>query len=291
MTASPMPRRATAGGVGHLGSRAVARVGLGAMQLPRLDLRSAVALLRRAVDLGVNHIDTAAYYGSETANNFIRSALHPYPADLVIVSKVGYRRSDRGGLIAAQRPEELRAGIEAEIRSLGVERLDIVNLRLEEPESRLRGAVDFEDQLAEMIAMRDAGLIGSYGVSNVGFDLLSRALDAGAICCQNAYSLINRTDEPLLEMCTRRGIAWVPYFPLGSGVLGQRSTAAGRALTAISERLGATAAQISLAWLLAHAPNVLLIPGTASIEHLQENVLSAAVRLDSDQLRLLDQLA
>jgi aryl-alcohol dehydrogenase-like predicted oxidoreductase len=257
------------------------------MQLPRVERASAITLLRRAMRLGVNHLDTAAYYGPETANEFIRAALRPYPANLVIVSKVGYRRSGRGGLVPAQRPSELRAGVEADLRSLQTETITVVYLRLEDPGL---GPACFEDQLAEMVTMRDEGLIGAFGISNTGLDKLRRAADAGAVCCQNAYSLINRSDETLLELCAVRGVAWVPYFPLGGSGLGFGSVTSHPAVKALASQVGATAAQVGLAWLLNRAPNVLLIPGTTKASHLEENVRSASVRLSASQVATLDAL-
>src|SRR5260370_15987151 len=212
----------------QLGRFSVSRIGFGAMQLPgrgvlgpARDRGVAVAVLRRAVELGVNHIDTAQFYGPDIANELIHAALHPYPDDLGLVTKVGAERDRRGGWIGAQRPQELRAGVEANLRSLEVERIDVVNLRLlgvgrDHGERAL--PVDLDSQLAEMIALRAEGKIGAFGISNVSIDQLRQALPAGIACVQNAYSLLDRAGEPLLELCSTRDVAWVPYFPLGSAL-------------------------------------------------------------------------
>ena len=282
---------AAASGSYQLGRFDVARVGFGAMQLPRLGRNGATRLLRRAVDLGVNHIDTAAYYGSMTANTYIRAALHPYPAHLAIASKTGYRLSESGGLVPAQRPAQLRAGVENDLRSLGTERIGVVNLRLDElGHHNQPGRVALDDQLAAMTAMREEGLIASFGISNAGLADMLRALDAGAVCVQNSYSLFNRTDEPLLRVCLDRGIAWVPYFPLGGARMPKDSGAYGSSLADIARRYGTSPAQIALAWLLSHAPNVVLIAGTSDLGHLEANLASASIRLDAKSLATLDAL-
>jgi aryl-alcohol dehydrogenase-like predicted oxidoreductase len=278
-----------------LAGRAVARIGYGAMQLPGpgvlgppRDRAIALAVLRRAVELGVNHIDTAQYYGPDVANELIRAALHPYPDDLVLVTKVGADRDRQGRWIPAQRPRDLRAGVEANLRSLGVERIDVVNLRLPGD-----GAphVDLDSQLAEMISLRTEGKIGGIGISNVNIDQLRQAMPAGIACVQNAYSLLDRADESLLDLCRDNDIAWVPFFPLGSAFTGAAKVTEHPAVLAAATRLGAAPAQVGLAWLLAHDPHILLIPGTSSLEHLQENVATAEVRLDSATMSTLDGLA
>src|SRR5579862_2968279 len=207
------------GGSGTLAGRSVSRIGFGAMQLPGpgvfgppRDRDVAVAVLRRAVELGVNHIDTAQYYGPDVANELIRAALHPYPDDLVLVSKVGAERDAQGGWNPAQRPEQLRAGVEANLRSLGIEQLGAVNLRLLDPATD--SGVDLDSQLAEMVALRDEGKIGGIGISNVGVEQLRRALPVGLVCVQNPYSVLDRSGEPLLELCREHDLAWVPFFPL-----------------------------------------------------------------------------
>jgi pyridoxine 4-dehydrogenase len=205
------------GGTARLAGRAVARIGYGAMQLPGpgvlgppRDPALALAVLRRAVELGVNHIDTAQYYGPDIANELIHDALHPYPEDLVLVTKVGAERDRRGGWISAQRPHQLRAGVEANLRSLEVERIDVVNLRLLGAERDPRDTamrVDLDSQLAEMIALRAEGKIGGIGISSVNVHQLRQALPAGIVCVQNAYNLLDRADEPLLDLCREHDVA------------------------------------------------------------------------------------
>ena len=278
-----------------LARRPVARIGYGAMQLPGpgvlgppRDRAVALAVLRRAVELGVNHIDTAQYYGPDVANELIRAALHPYPDDLVLVTKVGADRDRQGRWIPAQRPRDLRAGVEANLRSLGVERIDVVNLRLPGD-----GAphVDLDSQLAEMISLRAEGKIGGIGISSVNIDQLRQALPAGIACVQNAYSVLDRADEPLLDLCREHEIAWVPFFPLGSAFTGAAKVTEHPAVLAVAAEVGATPAQVGLAWLLAHDPHILLIPGTSSLKHLNENVATADVTLNADAMAALDALA
>jgi len=277
-----------------LAGRPVARIGYGAMQLPGpgvlgppRDRALALAVLRRAVELGVNHIDTAQYYGPDVANELIRAALRPYPDDLVLVTKVGADRDRQGRWIPAQRPHELRAGVEANLRSLGVERIDVVNLRLPG-----NGAphVDLDSQLAEMIALRAEGKIGGIGISSVNIDQLRQALPAGIACVQNAYSVLDRADEPLLDLCREHDIAWVPFFPLGSAFTGAAKVTEHPSVMAAAAAVGATPAQVGLAWLLAHDPHILLIPGTSSLKHLNENVATADVSLNADTMAALDVL-
>jgi len=289
------------GGSAMLAGRPVARIGYGAMQLPGpgvlgppRDRAAALALLRRAVELGVNHIDTAQYYGPNVANELIHAALHPYLEDLVLVTKVGAERDRHGGWISAQRPDQLRAGVEANLRSLQVERIGVVNLRLlggeRDPGDRA-ARVDLDSQLAEMIELRAEGKIGGIGISSVNVEQLRRALPAGIACVQNAYNLLDRADEPLLDLCREHDIAWVPYFPLGSAFAGAAKVTQHPAVLAAAAARGATPAQVALAWLLAHDPHILLIPGTSSLKHLNENVATADVRLDADTMAVLDGLA
>lgn len=238
-------------------------------------------MLRRAVELGVNHIDTASFYAGGAVNDLIRQALSPYRDDLVIVSKVGARSADGPiGLAAAQQPAELRAAVEADLRQLGIDRIPVVNLRRLDlaPGLAAEGdqVVDLDDQLAEMIPLRDEGKIGAIGISNVPLDILRRATPAGIVCVQNAYSLLDRSHEDMLETCLTEGIAWVPFFPLGSAFAGFPSVADNAVVAEVARELDATGAQIGLAWLLAHAPNTLLIPGTRSITHLEENLALSA---------------
>ncbi|GAA2302902.1 aldo/keto reductase [Streptomyces kunmingensis] len=286
---------ARAGGPGSLAGRTVSRVGFGAMQLERLrgDRGAAVALLRRAVELGIDHIDTAQFYGHGFVNEVIAEALRPED-DVLVVSKVGAEPDADGPipLRLAQRPEQLRAGVEDNLKSLGVERIPLVNLRRADTGPGLRAEgdqlVDMDDQLAVLTALRDEGKIGEIGLSSVTPEQLRRGLPAGIACVQNAYSLVARGDEEMLELCVAEGIAWVPYFPLGSAFAGMPKVTDEPAVIAAARAQGSTPAQIGLAWLLHHAPNVLLIPGTADPEHLRANVDAGALTLDEATLAALD---
>jgi aryl-alcohol dehydrogenase-like predicted oxidoreductase len=273
-----------------LAGRPVGRMGFGAMQLPGhgvfgppKDRATALAILRRAVDAGVNHIDTAQFYGPDIANDLIREALHPYPEGLVLVSKVGARRDGGGQWLAAQRPEELRAGVEANLASLGLDQVPVVNLR-----RHPGGEVPFDEQLAAMIAMRDEGLIGGVGLSTVSLDEYRRGTAATDIACvQNAYSVADRSDQAVLDACAEDAVPYVPYFPLGSAFFPDKPVLRHPAVLSAGERLGVTPAQVALAWLLQSAPNVLLIPGTSSLGHLEENLTAADVSLDAEALEAL----
>ena len=282
------------GGTARLAGRVVARIGFGAMQLERRDADrdTAIAVLRRALGAGVNHIDTAQFYGE--CNALIRAALAPYPDDLVLVSKVGAERDASGGLVPAQRPEQLRAQVEANLATLGAEQLDVVNLR------RLDAApgivaegdqfVDLDDQLAELSALRDAGKIGGVGLSSVSAEQIDRAAPVGIACVQNLYSVLDRTAEPVLDRCREHGVAWVPFFPLGSGFANRARVTDNPTVTAIAAQIGATPAQVGLAWLLSHYDGTLLIPGTSDPAHLAENIAAGAVRLSRASITALDQL-
>ena len=278
-----------------LAGHSVSRVGYGAMALERYaDHRSAGELLvRRAVELGVNHIDTADFYGDSVANDILRSALRESDG-VVVVSKVGAVRTTEGELPLrlAQRPHELRGAVEDNLRSLGRERLDVVNLRRADTGPGLVASgdqlVDLDDQLAEMTAMRDEGLIGAIGISAVTDDVFRRALPAGIVCVQNAYGLVARRFEDMLDRCVAEGVAWVPYFPLGSGFPGMPKVAEQPEVVDAALRLHVTPAQVGLAWLLGHASNTLLIPGTASAEHLADNVAVTDIELDAATTAELD---
>jgi pyridoxine 4-dehydrogenase len=274
----------------YLAGRPVHRLGFGAMQLPGpgvfgppKDRATAVAILRRVVEAGVNHIDTAQFYGPDVANELIREALYPYPEDLVLVSKVGAARDATGAWAGAQRPEELRAGVEANLASLGLEQVPVVNLR------RHPGVdVPFEDQVAEMVALREEGLIGAIGLSTVTLDEYRQARALAAVACvQNAYSVADRSDQAVFDACRDDDVAYVPYFPLGSAFMPDKPVLQHPAVQQTAERLGCTAAQVALAWLLHLAPNVLLIPGTSSLEHLEENLAASEVVLDDEALEAL----
>ncbi|MFE9429187.1 aldo/keto reductase [Kitasatospora sp. NPDC006697] len=280
---------------GSIAARTVFRVGYGALQLQRLHDRrdEAVALLRRAVELGVDHVDTAEFYGFGFANEVIREALRPED-DVLVVTKVG-ADPDPGGplpLRLAQRPEQLRASVEDNLRSLGVDRLEVVNLRRLDTGPGLRAegdqVVDLDDQLAVMTALRDEGKIGAIGLSSVTAEGLRRALPAGIVCVQNAYSLVSREDEDLLRLCAAEGIAWVPFFPLGGAFPGLPKATDEPVVHAVAASLGVTPSQVGLAWLLRHAPNVLLIPGTADSAHLEANTAVGGITLDAAALAALD---
>jgi pyridoxine 4-dehydrogenase len=270
-----------------LGRFSVNRVGFGAMQLPGpgvfgppKDHDQAVAVLRRAVELGVDHIDTAQYYGPDVANELIRESLHPYPDNLALVSKVGGRRDDTGAWLAVEDPADLRKDLEANLRTLGIEQLAAVNLRLMDSE----GPGDlFDRQLDVMIAARDDGLIGGIGLSNITLDRLSHALQRTEIVCvQNPYNLADRSSQPVLDECTARGIAFVPFFPLGSAFAQDNPVLGNGIVRRAAAELNRTPAQIALAWTLNVAPNVLLIPGTSSVPHLEENLAVADIDLGDD---------
>ena len=284
-----------------LGSFQVGRVGFGAMQLPGpgvfgppRDRDQALAVLRRAVELGVNHIDTAQFYGPNVANELIHEALHPYPADLALVSKVGARRDETGAWLPAQEPDELRASLEENLHTLGTDRLAAVNLRVhdEETDPNAPAAVDrdlFDRQLTTMIKARDEWLIGGIGLSSIVIEHLQIALDRTEIVCvQNAYNLVDRTSQPVLDACVEHDIAFVPFFPLGSAFVPDNPVLGHPAVKREAEEQGRTPAQIALAWTLSVAPNVLLIPGTSSVKHLEENTAVADIELDEATKRQLD---
>ncbi|MET7354425.1 aldo/keto reductase [Streptomyces mirabilis] len=275
--------------------RTVLRVGYGALQLERLHARrdEAVELLCRAVELGVDHVDTAEFYGFGFANAVIRETLRPEDGVLV-VTKVGADPNPGGRLPLrlAQRPEQLRASVEDNLRSLGVDRLPVVNLRRLDTGPGLRPegdqVVELDDQLAVMTALRDEGKIGAIGLSSITLDGLRRALPAGIACVQNAYSLVSREDEDMLQLCATEGIAWVPFFPLGGAFPGLPKVTEEPVVHAVAESLGVAPSQVGLAWLLHHAPNVLLIPGTADAAHLEANLAAGKITFDAATLATLD---
>jgi aryl-alcohol dehydrogenase-like predicted oxidoreductase len=273
-----------------LGGRQVRRVGFGAMQLPGpgvfgppKDRDVALQILRRAVEAGVNHIDTAQFYGPDVANELIRAALHPYPADLVIVSKVGAARNAEGHWLPAQKPAELRAGVEANLASLGLDQVPVVNLR-RDPTSD----VPFAEQVGTMIALSEEGLIGDIGLSNVSLDEYRHALERVPVACvQNAYSLADRSDQDVFDACRADDIPYVPFFPLGSAFNPANPVLNHAVVTATAERIGATPAQVALSWLLHISPTLLLIPGTSSLAHLEQNLAVGDITLDSTTLDAL----
>ena len=279
-----------------LGHFSVARIGFGAIQLPGpgafgppRDRDTALAVLRRAVELGVNHIDTAQFYGPKVSNELICEALRPYPADLALVSKVGARRDDAGGWVPLAGPADFRADIEANLRTLGVDQLAVVNLRLmdsDRPDER------FDELLSVMIAARDEGLIGGIGLSNVTREHLRRAAEHTEIACvQNAFNPIDRSAAAVLDECTARGIAFVPFFSLRSPFAAPDQVLGHDVVQRAAARLGRSPAQIALAWALSVAPNVLLIPGTSSVQHLEENLAVADIQLDTETREQLNAIA
>jgi aryl-alcohol dehydrogenase-like predicted oxidoreductase len=250
------------------------------------DHASAIGVLRAAVAAGVDHIDTAQYYGPGVVNDLIREALYPYPDHLAIVSKVAVRRDDGGAVLPFDDPDQLREGIEDNLRSLRVGQLAAVNLRL--PGDGRIGA-RFDDQLAAMVAARDEGLIAGIGLSNISLEQLRHAV-AGTdiVCVQNMFHLADRRDTPMLTECLSRGIAFVPFCPLGWPRGRDNPVLFSPVVIQTAVRLGVTPAQVALTWLLQLAPNVLLIPGTGSVAHLRENLAAEHVTLDDEALRRLD---
>ncbi|MFE0359780.1 aldo/keto reductase [Streptomyces griseoaurantiacus] len=278
-----------------LGDRTVRRIGFGAMQLagpwvfgPPKDPEAARAVLRRAVELGVNHIDTAQVYGPDVVNELLAEVLRPYPEDLVIATKVGGARDAEGGWVKASRPEQLRWTVEQDLRTLRAERLDLVNLRLgvgggPEP-------VPLAEQLGTLTELREEGKLDLIGLSTVSAGDLETALAITPIAeVQNAYGIANRTDEAVLDLCRAHGIAFVPYYPLGSAFTGgPQALAADPAVAGVATRHGVTPSQVALAWLLAHYDRMLLIPGTGSVAHLEENLAVDGIRLDATDLAELE---
>jgi pyridoxine 4-dehydrogenase len=277
----------------QLAGRSVHRVGFGAMQLPGpgvfgppKDRATAIAVLRRAMEAGVDHIDTAQFYGPDVANELIHEALYPYPAELVIVSKVGARRDDTGQWLGAQRPEELRAGVEANLRTLELDQIPLVNLR-RHPGSE----VALDEQVDAMASMQREGLIGAIGVSSVTLEEYRQVRERCEIgCVQNAYNVLERDERELFEQCRADGVPFVPFFPLGSAFARDKSVHDVPAVRETAIRLGITTGQVALAWLLAQAPTVLLIPGTSSLAHLEENLATADVVLDPVAIAELDRV-
>jgi pyridoxine 4-dehydrogenase len=281
-----------------LGDKPIHRIGFGAMQLagpgvfgPPRDPDAARAVLRRAIELGVDHIDTSQYYGPDVVNDLIREALHPYPDELKLVTKVGARRDAEGGWLAAQTPGELRSGVEDNLRSLQVERMDLVNLRLMPP-AEDGAAVPLADQIGALTELREEGKLDLIGISNVPLETVEEALtltDLGEV--QNAFSVFDRADAPIVDLCRRHEIAFVPFFPLGSAFGGgPKALAEEPHVAQVADKHGATPSQIALAWLLAQYDRILLIPGTSSVAHLEENMAAGDVELDDEDLAALDEV-
>ena len=274
-----------------LGDRSVHRIGYGAMQLsgphvmgPPADRDGAIAVLRRAVELGVDHIDTSDYYGPHVTNEIIREALHPYPEQLTIVTKIGARRTPEGEWPEALGADELRQAVHDNLDHLGVEALDVVNLRMPgfaEPVQR-----SLAEPMETLAALQQEGLVRHIGVSNVTPQMLAEAQGiAPVVCVQNHYNLVHRADDPLVDALAREGIAYVPFFPLGGF-----SPLQSAALESVARTLETTPMEVALAWLLARSPNILLIPGTKSIGHLESNLESAARVLGPVELAELDRI-
>jgi pyridoxine 4-dehydrogenase len=284
MTSHDLP-----GGIYRVADLEFTRVGYGAMQLagpgvfgPPKDPDAAIAVLRAAVDLGIRHIDTADYYGPHVTNELIREALTPYPDDLHIVTKVGARRDSSGGWPHARTPAELREQVHDNLRHLGLDVLDVVNLRVGAIEAPEPGPI--AEQFEALADLQQQGLIRHLGVSTVTADQVAEAQSiAPVVCVQNLYNIAHRDDDALLDLTARQGVAFVPYFPLGGF-----SPLQSDALRAVAERLGTTPMAVALAWLLQRSPNVLLIPGTSSVAHLRENVAGAALELPPDATAELD---
>jgi pyridoxine 4-dehydrogenase len=274
-----------------LGDRTVHRIGYGAMQLsgphimgPPADRDGAIAVLRRAVELGVDHIDTSDYYGPHVTNEIIREALHPYPDQLTIVTKIGARRTASGEWPEALGADELRSAVHDNLDHLGLDAIEVVNLRMPgfaEPVQR-----SLAEQMETLAALQQEGLVRHIGVSNVTPQMLAEAQGiAPVVCVQNHYNLVHRHDDPLVDATAREGIAYVPFFPLGGF-----SPLQSAALESVARTLETTPMQVALAWLLARSPNILLIPGTKSIGHLESNLESAARVLGPVEMAELDRI-
>ena len=252
---------------------------------PPRDHDQAIAVLRRAIELGVNHIDTAQFYGPNVSNELIREALHPYPADLALVTKVGGRRGDKAEWLPDQEPDALRASLEENLATLGTDRIAAANLRVFGDDGpNVPGQVDrelFDRQLTAMIKARDEGLIAGIGLSSITIEHLQIALQRTEIVCvQNAYNLAYRASQPVLDACIEHGIAFVPFFPLGSAFAPDNPVLGNPVIQRAASEQSRTPAQIALAWTLSVAPNVLLIPGTSSVAHLEQNTAVADIELD-----------
>lgn len=277
-------------GTFSLGDRTVNRMGYGAMQLagkgvfgPPKDHAAALAVLHAAVEAGVNHIDTSDFYGPHVTNRIIREALHPYADELVIVTKVGARRGDDASWRPAQSPAELVQAVHDNLRNLGLDVLDAVNLRvMSDVHAPSEGSI--EAQFSALAELRQQGLIRHLGLSNATAKQVAEAQRiAPVVCVQNQYNLAHRDDDDFIDALARQGVAYVPFFPLGGF-----SPLQSRTLSEVAARLEATPMQVALAWLLARSPNILLIPGTSSVVHLQENLAAAGLRLGDEVMAELD---
>ncbi|MEU6394763.1 aldo/keto reductase family oxidoreductase [Streptomyces sp. NPDC046939] len=279
------------GGTWSLGDLDVTRVGYGAMQLagpgvmgPPADRDGALAVLREAVDLGITHIDTADAYGPHVTNELIREALHPYPASLHVVTKVGAVRDEQGGWPTARRPEDLRRAVRDNLEGLGIDTLDVVNLRLGDAQGPQPGSL--AEAFGVLVELQREGLVRHLGVSNATAEQVREAQAiAPIVCVQNMYNLAHRHDDELIDELAAQNIAYVPFFPLGGFTPLQSA-----ALSAVASRLGSTPMSVALAWLLRRSPNILLIPGTSSVAHLRENVAGAGLSLSDADLAELDEI-
>ncbi|MDT0436198.1 MULTISPECIES: aldo/keto reductase family oxidoreductase [Streptomyces] len=283
------PSASLPGGTWTLGDLTVTRFGYGAMQLagpyvmgPPADREGALAVLREAVALGVTHIDTADAYGPHVTNLLIREALHPYPGPLHIVTKVGATRDEKGGWPPAREPDALRRAVTENLENLGLDTLDVVNLRLGDARGPVPGSL--AEAFGTLVDLQRQGLVRHLGVSNATAEQVAEARSiAPIVCVQNMYNLAHRHDDALIDELAEQGIAYVPFFPLGGFSPLQSS-----ALTAVAARLGATPMSVALAWLLRRSPNILLIPGTSSVAHLRENAAGAGLALSDTDLAELD---
>jgi aryl-alcohol dehydrogenase-like predicted oxidoreductase len=270
----------------------VTRMGYGAMQLagphvfgPPRDREAAVAVLRAAVGVGINHIDTSDYYGPYVTNEIIREALYPYPSDLHIVTKIGARRDAQGAWLPALAPDELRQAVYDNLEHLGLDVLDLANLRVGGLSTPEPGSI--AEPFAALAQLQREGLIRHLGISTVSPEQIAEARSiAPIVCVQNFYNIANRSDDGLIDLLATQGIAYVPYFPLGGFTPLQHDT-----LDSVAQRLSATPMGVALAWLLQRSPNILLIPGTSSVAHLYENVAGASLNLPDDVLKELDGIA
>jgi pyridoxine 4-dehydrogenase len=268
------------------------RVGYGAMQLagpgvfgPPKDHDEAVRVLREVIELGINHIDTSDFYGPHVTNQIIKEALHPYPENLVIVTKVGARRDAEGGWPHARSPKELREAVHDNLRNLGVDVLDVVNMRVGAVDGPEAGSI--EEPYTALAEMQQEGLIKHLGVSTMNAEQIAQAQAiAPLVCVQNRYNVAHREDDALIDSLVAQNIAYVPYFPLGGF-----SPLQAEELNSVAKRLDATPMSVALAWLLQRSPNILLIPGTSSVAHLRENVAGAGLTLSVDDLAELDKIA
>lgn len=280
------------GGAFRIADLTFSRIGFGAMQLPGTgvfgppkDHDAAIAVLRTAVESGVRHIDTADFYGPHVSNELIREALAPYPDDLVIVTKVGSRRDDRKRWIPSREPEDLQAQVRENLQTLGVDVLDVVNVRMGGERSPVAGSI--APQVEAVAELQQQGLIRHVGVSTVDAQQIAEARTITPIVTvQNFYNLAHRQDDDLIASLREEGIAYVPYFPLGGF-----SPLQSGVLDAVAARLGATPMQVAQAWLLQRSPNLLLIPGTSSVAHLRENLAVADLELPADAITELDAIA